>query len=58
VRGAISETKKALSEKRRELKANLRSDKFDYQAYSELEEDTVALELGLKKAEKFLKERF
>lgn len=58
VRGVISETKKTLIKKKKELAEALRSDSFDFANYSDIEEDVIALTSGLEKAQKFLKEKF
>ena len=58
VRKAITKTRKALSDKNKELAKAFRARPFDYSIYSNIEESAIELELGLEKAEKFLKERF
>ena len=58
VRSVISETKKSLSQSRKALKRALKEEPFDYNEYSDIEEEVISLELGLEKAEKFLKDRF
>jgi len=58
VRKAITKTRKALSDKKKELVKAFRARPFDYPTYSDIEESVIELQLGLEKAEKFLKERF
>ena len=58
VRSVITKTRKAYNDKKKQLAELFRSRPFDYKRYSDIEEEMIQFELGLEKAEKFLKERF
>ena len=58
VKSVISETRKELLKKRKQLQKLLLESPFNYNEYSDVEEEVFSLQAGIEKAEKFLKEKF